>query len=170
MKLPPVAPTQPTPPGAPFQYSLRTMFILTTVLAVAVSLLFAVPPVVRLVAAAFFALLLPSVVTVVLIYGRGYARTFCVGAIFPAGVSIWPFQSGVPLLVYGLGGPGGVDDVGYVPGIWIGVTLVVSLVFGLIAMGVRWLVEASQLRRQREASVREHPPQRCELPDAPRFR
>lgn len=140
--------------GGPFQYSLRTMFIVTTALAIAFSVLFALPPVVRLIGAGLFLLGLPMALTVLLIYGRGRLRTFSVGALFPAVAAVWPFGSGVPMaLAYGINS-GGLDDIGYVPGVWVAVTFAVSVVFGLMAVGIRWMVEAPQRRQQREASVR----------------
>ena len=146
------APFQYSLGRAPFQYSLRTMFIVMTVLAIGVSLLFAAPPIVQVVSAGFFLILLPMVLTVAIIYGRGYGRTFCIGAIFPAGVAIWPVGYGVPLILYGMDG---MDDVGYGPGIWVGVAFAVSMLFGLIAMGVRWMIQAPQRQQEREAFLRE---------------
>jgi len=129
----------------PLQFSLQGMFLLMTVLAVAFSLLLAAPPVVRFIGAAFFLLALPTVLTVVLIYGRGYARTFCIGALFPAGTMLWPFGSGVPMIMYGMGGDLG--GAGWIPALYVAAAYVVSMIFGAIAVVVRRLVE-SRLQQQ----------------------
>ena len=82
--------SQESDPGAPaerpFQYSLRDMLIVTAVFATAFSLLIGSPGIVRFVTAACLTVLLPAMLTVALIYSRGYRRTFCIGALFPAGV------------------------------------------------------------------------------------
>ena len=77
---------RPTPERRPFQFSLRTMFIVTTLVAVACSGLFA--PVLPVVVATILGLivLVSVALTVAVVHARGYLRTFCVGAIFPAGM------------------------------------------------------------------------------------
>ena len=125
----------------PWQFDLKTLFLVMTAMAVALSLLVAVPPIVRFISAGFLVLALPLVLTVVLIYGRGYRRTFCIGALFPAGLAVWPLGSYCPLLAFGLTGSGGLEDAGYVPAIFVAITFAASGVFGLMAIGVRRLVE-----------------------------
>ncbi len=91
-------------PGPSFQFSLKTLFLVTIGVAVGVSLLFAAPMIVNAIAAGCFLLLLPAVLTVVLICGRGYTRTFCIGALFPAGF-LWRSQYGTDMptmIVYAL--------------------------------------------------------------------
>jgi len=73
------------PPGPSFQFSLKTLLVVTTSVAVGLSSLVAAPAVINLIAATCFLMLLPVVLTVVLVYGRGYQRTFCIGAMFPSG-------------------------------------------------------------------------------------
>ncbi|MCE5268103.1 MAG: hypothetical protein LLG00_09480, partial [Planctomycetaceae bacterium] len=63
-----------------FQFTLSTMLIVTTLVAVACSLFFRMPIVPATFALLFVSLALPAVLTTVLIYGHGYGRTFCLGA------------------------------------------------------------------------------------------
>jgi len=74
----------------PFQYSLRALLILTTVVAIACSVFFALPGWVAFVATICFVISTAAVLTVLLVYSRGYVRTFCVGALFPAAVCLLP--------------------------------------------------------------------------------
>jgi len=68
------------------QYTLRTLFALTTAAAIACAVFFTLPPWVSIVAAVCVVISMPAVLTVMLVYGRGYTRTFCIGALFPAGL------------------------------------------------------------------------------------
>jgi hypothetical protein len=145
--------------GAPLQYSLRTMFIVMTVVAVVLSGVFAGPGWFSLLTGLVLAVLAPMVLTVAIIYGRSHLRTFCIGALFPAGVV---FIAVVPLLfdltyfiaqrprrIVGASG-----ETGWFVGVSIVVAGAVIVVSGLVAVGVRWMVEAPQRREQREASLR----------------
>ena len=82
------------PPGAPprpFQFTLRTMFLVTTVVAVVLGGL-SVPGKwewVRVLTAFYLAVSIPIVLVVALIYGRGSVRTFAIGTLFPAGALLW---------------------------------------------------------------------------------
>jgi hypothetical protein len=138
----------------PFQFTLRTLLSLTTVVAVVCSGLFA--PAVWMVALTLLVLgmLGPMALTVALIYGRGYLRTFCIGALFPA----------APILLldlyYGMMVVAGLCDGGFhqftADGdansaetrmtMAVAVVVIVGIVVlaGLLAMGVRWVVQSGQ--------------------------
>ena len=66
----------------PFQFSLRTKFIGMTVLAIACLGLFAGPEWVTGVTLMLIGALVPMALTVAVVYGRGYLRTFCIGGLF----------------------------------------------------------------------------------------
>ncbi len=123
----------------PFQFSLRTLFILTTFLAAALGMLVTAPTIVRLCTAGFFTLLLPMVLVIVLIYGRGYARTFCVGALFPSAILLWPV-SGYPVFFYAIATD--FDEMGWWAGLWVASIVIISTIFGLLAIGVRRAIES----------------------------
>ncbi len=132
-------------PEPSFQFSLKTMFLATTGVAVGMSLLFAAPRIVNLIAATCFFLLLPAVLTVVLVYGRGYQRTFCIGALFPAGLGCGsPFGASMPVMMtYGLIDSGRAASV-YHPGVSVAVIYAFSMLFGVIAIGIRRRLEWPQ--------------------------
>ena len=128
------------------QYTLRTLFALTTAAAIACAVFFSLPPWVSVVAAVCVVISMPVVLTVMLIYGRGYTRTFSIGALFPAGICLSPvvFYYGLALVVEY------VEDVfdALEPNIgvlvFLNVYFVVVLGNGLLAVGIRRLMEAGQ--------------------------
>jgi hypothetical protein len=138
--------------GAPVQYSLRTIFIVMTVLAVALSGIFAGPPWASMLTGLALSLLTPMVLTIAIIYGWGYARTFCIGALFPASTML--FLSASWFVARFFWDP--YDVPGELIARWyIGILALIlfALVFalGLLAVGVRWMIEAPQRRERREA-------------------
>jgi len=97
-------------------------------------------------------LLMPIVLTTILVYGRGYWRTFCVGALFPAGfffvgmgIAVFLSFSRRPSL------PAFwrfFEDIGEAT-LLTGFSWTMIVLSGLLAMGVRLLIEG--LRRRAEA-------------------
>ena len=128
----------------PLQYSLSTLLLVMTVSAVALSLLVAMPPIVRFIAASFFVLALPMVLTIVLIYGRGLKRTFCIGALFPSVLAVSLSSSGYYYVFLYAGVGDTFAEAPYFPSLYAGITFALSFVFGLLAILVRVLVEASR--------------------------
>jgi hypothetical protein len=121
-----------------FQFSIRTLFITTTVFAVILWVLFAPPTWVgALVLVAVFLLLLPLNIAG-LIYHRGYWQAFFVGtapwAALTAWYTLWIIDGRrAPFFPW----PGRPDDV-----LEVKLTLFFALCFialsGLMAVGVRW--------------------------------
>jgi hypothetical protein len=75
------------PPEAsrPFlQFGLGTVFWITTATAVVCTIVFRIPNEFADPLSLFISVALPAVLTTVIIYGRSYQRTFCIGAMFPA--------------------------------------------------------------------------------------
>ncbi len=133
------------------------MFIVTTALAVVCSGLFAGPAWVSFVTLVVLGLLTTIVFAVAVVYGRGYLRTFAIGALFPSAplllcwlyfaatilIELWGDPAGVARAF----SPGGTADdsvprLGVV--ILVGAATFVILLCGLFAMLVRWLVERVQ--------------------------
>jgi hypothetical protein len=145
---------------APPQYSLRTMFIVVTAVAVVLSGVFSGPGWLSVVTGVVVAVLAPMVLTIAVIYGRGYLRTFCIGGLFPAGVVLLAARTLLFDLTYTIAGRphpilGVSREAGWFVGaciLFAGVAIVVS---GLVAVGVRWMIEAAQRRQEREALPRE---------------
>jgi hypothetical protein len=138
-------------PGAP-QFSIGSMLAATAVVAVTCSLFFSMPNGVATPALILITLALPCVLTTIAIYGRGYQRTFCIGALFPAGAML--VCTSLMLLIHSISAYQNsvsqwktfVDKVGpyyrpYVGGAWVS-----SLLFGLLAVVVRLLTEQGRRR------------------------
>ena len=151
------------PRARPFQFSLRTMFIVTTIVAVLCSGLFSPWEWVRNLTLLYLFVTVPMVAVVGIIYSRGYARTFWIGAVFPAAVFILcavsdsdpskMFKSIVP----DFGDPNDPDVTRFQLGLSILIALLVVVFHGLTAMGVRWMVESSTRTRKPRAPVGEPP-------------
>jgi hypothetical protein len=148
------SPPQGTSPfRPPFQYSLWSMFVLTTLLAIGLGFLVAAPTWLMVVVLLLLSLALPMALTIAVIYGRGRFRTFAIGALFPAGVLIF---SMVPLFrgpfygIFDFGGGGDDLEARVILTAVVAVTGILIAAFGLLALWIRWLVERPQ--RQRPAS------------------
>lgn len=123
------------------QFSLRTLLLLPVFLAAICSVLFATPPVVSVVEVVAFSLILPPALTTVVIYGRGYKRTFCIGALFPAGM-LFLIASYVGLAMCA-GGNFDMSDIAPMRGYLIaGLSAVAAC--GLISVAIRWGLEAGR--------------------------
>jgi len=143
---------RPAPAGPPhrFQFTLSQLIVLMTLVAVFCASAISVPGWLSLILACCFAILLPMGFTVGVVYGRGYQRTFSIGALFPSGF--------VGLQGFGLIGLsfyppfGGGPDFDADDRLWVWVFLLavggVSIAFGLLAMGLRWMIESSRRRRR----------------------
>jgi uncharacterized protein (DUF2062 family) len=101
-------------------------------------------------------------VVVALIYSRGYARTFWIGALFPTGVLLLsvavegdPFKI-VRVLTPTLSELSGYGDP-YLARCVLGLTILVAMtmiiVAGIVAIGVRWMVESPQRSQARQAAL-----------------
>ncbi len=142
---------QPPPRRRPFQFRLRTLFILTAAVAMMLAGLSAPSDSVRFLSAASLVLAVPLVLTTILIYSGGYARTFCIGGLFPGGWGVIeaffvadpsPHVSFFSDLLF-LGqsqwyvGERATEVLGFLV-----IDLLLTIAGGLLAMGVRWLVES----------------------------
>lgn len=142
-----VQPRAYRPDSGGFQYGLGSLLGLTAVVAVACSLFFSMPPAVATPALAIIAMALPCVFTTVAIYGRGYQRTFSIGALFPAGVML--VCTSLMLLIHSISAyQNRVDQwatfaekVGPYYRPYVAASWGASLVFGGLSALVRWLTE-----------------------------
>jgi hypothetical protein len=125
------------------QFSLRAILVLMTFSALACGLLFAAPAQVSILAVFFVLSLAPIVLTVWVVYGRGYFRTFAIGALFP-GTLVLLYSYIIPFALFDM--DIGDDSVmtrlailAYLVG-----GLIVFCIYGSVAMLARWLVERWQ--------------------------
>jgi hypothetical protein len=75
-----------------FQFSLATLYFLTTVLAIILSVCFAIPNWLAGILVVLLMLVVPAALVVYITYGSGRLPAFCIGAIFPSGVCLIGFQ------------------------------------------------------------------------------
>lgn len=144
------------------QFSLRTAFVMLTLLAVLLGAVFAIP--VDEAAILFLAILfpVPMVFGVCAIYSRGYLRTVAIGACFPALIAfLSPYF--MQVLYFGFDE----FDVTHSPTLmrlfllaYLVIAILVFLAHGVLAVLVRWLVE----ERQAPGSEAEHEVRKVESP------
>jgi hypothetical protein len=75
------------------QFGLRAMFGMTTAVAIACAIFFAMPAWVGGLTTACVIISMPGLMTIVVVYGRGNTRAFGIGAIFPASLCLLPLVS-----------------------------------------------------------------------------
>ena len=138
-----------------FQFSLLGLFGAMTLVAVFCAVFFAAPLWVGLLAALFFGVSIPGVLTTMLVYGRGYGRTFAIGALFPVGLAALPvalYSIYWPAVFLGSGVGDDPDTRRFIL-IYVVGGSAMAAGSGLTAVATRWLIERP--RRRREAAGRE---------------
>ena len=156
------SPPQGTSPfRPPFQYSLWSMFVLMTALAIGLGFLVAAPTWLMVLVLLLLSLALPMALTVAVVYGRGRVRTFSIGALFPAGVlifSVVPMFRGPFYGMFDLGGGGDDLEARVVLGGVVAATGILIAAFGLLALWIRWLVERPQRQQPTNPAFRSEAP------------
>jgi hypothetical protein len=129
------------------QFSLRSMFVLVAVVSVVLAVMFTLPDTPAGFVLLFTSFALPAGLTVVVIYGSGYLRTICIGSLFPAGTLLFGLGLlwGIMLVNDGPPTPDHLIELAQGMGqegrAFVGFTWVLSLLTGLVAVGLRRLVE-----------------------------
>jgi hypothetical protein len=121
------------------QFSLRALLLLPVLIGAVCAVLFATPPAVAVLQLMVASLVLPAALTTVVIYGKGYKRTFCIGALFPSGALFLGVLVTAPGLLFGWP-TDGVDEVRW----FIVATWSAAVFSGLVCMGVRWSIETNR--------------------------
>jgi hypothetical protein len=140
-----------------FQFSLLALLVLTTLVALACGLLFAAPGWVAALTMYAMLMALPAVWLTGVIYGRGYARTFCIAALVPAGAILLGFGlfAGYLLLATAAGETSWLDfsdaEAGSLWGVIVSAHAGLSVLAGTLAVLVRRTVEGPPRRRSRRA-------------------
>ena len=136
------------------QFGLRAMFVVTTALAVFCSVMYRLPERLAVTASLCLLISVPVALTVVMIHGRGYARTFSVGAMFPAGLlflSLLFSQYGYDTILFELINEFlDWNDHRLILSVFLGVYSVVVVGNGLLAVAVRWALDRGREQDQRE--------------------
>jgi hypothetical protein len=132
------------------QFSLRSSLAMMTAAAIGCGLLFGGPIVLGFLLLLFFFTVIPLALTITIVYGRGYLRTFAIGAMFPGGLAL--------LYSYVVLASGdGLDDDDLetrmmLAAFLVGLCMVLAL-YGGTAMLVRWSIERWQTRRDEPEPV-----------------
>jgi hypothetical protein len=128
------------PPKAPrpfLQFGLGTIFWITSATAVACTIVFRIPSEFAVPLILFTSVALPAVLTTLIVYGRGYQRTFCIGAMFPAVVFfLFILSSGINQVRWNLSGLSAFEFQMLVCSFWASIVLI-----GGLCVGVRKLAE-----------------------------
>ncbi len=136
--------------GDRMQFGLGTMMAFTAVVAVASSLMFRLPSSVATPLLALLTIALPVTLTAVVIYGRGYWRTFCIGALFPSGAML--VCTSLMLLIHSISAYQNslsswaefTEKVGPYYRPYVGVGWLSSVLMGLLSVLVRYLTERAR--------------------------
>ncbi len=135
---------------SPLQFSMRSMFVATAVVAVLCSLGLATPPAFAAPVFMLLSLALPGLLGVLMVYGRGNWRTFAVAAMFPAGgwaivACLAPIVFAVDQRDQNLGALAGrLKQMGIGYQLCSAVVILLAMVVGVLGIVVRRAVEARE--------------------------
>ena len=76
-------------PRQPWQYSMKTLLLVTAGTAMALAILVSFPNPIAVPVLICLTIAIPAILCIVAIYGSGYQRTFCIGALFPTGITLY---------------------------------------------------------------------------------
>jgi hypothetical protein len=129
-----------------FQYSVRAMFGLTTAVAIACAIFFAMPAWVGGLTTACVVISMPGVLAIVVVYGRGNTRAFGIGALFPASLCLLTCSSsdGLKLLQQVVIDLLDFPESGIAFLIFLNIYFAIVLGNGFLAVGMRRWLESGQ--------------------------
>jgi hypothetical protein len=146
----------PTPPGRPWQYSLKTLFLITLGLALALAVVVSFPSALAVPVLICLAIALPAFLTAVALYGSGYQRAFAVGALFPTCTVLYATGWLMGLTLVNSPGPSPLADleewleffegVGPAYRVYAGAAWLLAVAVGWMAVGVRYHFERRTVR------------------------
>ena len=151
--------TTPTRPRRPWQYSMKTLFRVTFGTAVALAVVVSSPNAIAVPVMICLNIAVPAFLTVVLVYGSGYQRTFCIGALFPTWTAL--YATGWLLVIALMQAPPAssldtldgwlafFDAIGSTYRVCTGGAWLLAVV-GSAAVGVRWHLETQTRREKKE--------------------
>lgn len=127
------------------QYSLKSLFVATAVVAVLFALACTLPDVLSIPVLAYITLILPGVTIALIVYARGYVQAFAIGcAVSPVGPAILAFPfiaaSALPMI----GGDDAVPETALYVKIGILGYHFLNISCGLVAVIARWCVLRSK--------------------------
>ncbi len=124
-----------------FQFSLRLVLGVITAFAIVLAGLTTGPERRAVLTAISLSLCYPAALTIMVIRGRGYIRAFCVGALVPAAgmLPVALFFGAGALEMSSTSGPS--DTMRFYAVMFLACSFGPTVLFGLLAIGVRYLVE-----------------------------
>ncbi|MBN2216262.1 MAG: hypothetical protein JW719_02685 [Pirellulales bacterium] len=131
---------QPSPRRGRFQFSIRSMLILTAVVAVICSVLFAMPGWLAWIILGFTFLTIPGVFISILTYGTPYQKTFAIGAMSPFAFLCLTYH----VAFYGLFANGLEDSIAR---LLVGLLILACAVSGFVTVLVRFWLEGRNRRK-----------------------
>lgn len=131
------------------QFSVRALLGLTVCVAVACSVLFAMPDQASVAVIVVISVLLPALLTTGAIHGGTYQRTFCIGALFPTAFMLLTFTLfsyyWLPMVlgrnIVPLGGPEQEANLAFWFRVHAGASWAMSIIVGLLCLALRRLTE-----------------------------
>ena len=128
-----------------FKFGVRELFAFTTLVAIVMGLVVVAPNSVAGGVILILTFSLPVGLTTVLIYGRGFQRTFCVGALFPTAGIFFSFSWLLGIVLIDGPGPNNIieltESVGESCRWYAALSWVFAFVLGMFSVSVRILVE-----------------------------
>ena len=115
------------------------MFWITTATAIVCSLTFTFSEVVAAPLVVLFSVILAAVLITIIVYGRGYQRAFCIGAIVPFSILLFMLGFGGVLLFLQDFSFSRINFLAF--RVIVVMFWVLGLLIGVVCMGVRRLVE-----------------------------
>jgi hypothetical protein len=132
------------------QFSLGTLLLLPVAVGCALAVLFTKPINVAAKELYVIALLSPAGLTSGIVYGKGYTRAFCIGALFPAGALFLLNALQFTDMFYG---QVQTSDVSFTLQCLFGGGWLAAIVSGCLCMGIRWFTLGSAAA---DGSTRRH--------------
>jgi hypothetical protein len=155
-------PTLTDPPAARrrrFQYSLRTLFIFSLFIALSCAGFFSEFDFIRALTLYIWLIVYSMMLLAVVIYGHGYLRSFCIGALISiVPVSIILLESLMDISELKIDDrifhhTADVDDPEFfIPAILLLIILALSVLGGLTVIFTRWMIDSADRRNQQVAS------------------
>jgi hypothetical protein len=163
-------PSLADPPNARrrgFQFTVRTLFIFSLIVALFLAAIFSKYDAIRSYSIIVWLIYYPSTLLAVAIYGHGYLRSYCLGAFS----SLFPLSiPGILLLVSIVDPPAQLEfsdfskistyeDTGFfIPAIFILLIVLASSVGGLSVMLTRWMIDSTNQHRLTDPPAAPDPP------------
>jgi hypothetical protein len=141
---------------------MQTLLVVTIATALGLTVVFSLPSTVAVPVMICLTVAIPALLTAVLVYGSGYERTFCIGALFPTCLLLYVTGWLFGLALLEPPGVGDLDDfdewlqlfdeIGSPYRVYAGFAWLMGVIVGTLTVCVRWGLEA-RARREKEGDT-----------------